>query len=214
MSELQFHLARDRATAEAFHQELAACYARYGASAAVTAPPSDGVELLVVRRGERMVAGIRFHRRGAYKLPLESYFDGDPIVCTALGERAAEGLAELCALWSCAEIAGSGIGGRVVGAAVAIAPYLGLRHLCSFAHQFNRFTRRVGFVADEGVGVRPYPDERYRSTLNWCDATDVPGADPDVRDQIHRLRRAAACVTRGASIPLDLDLRSTHVDSR
>jgi hypothetical protein len=205
---LEFRVVRDRATAEAFHAQLIACYARYGASAAAIAPPVADVVYLVVETERHMVAGIRLHRRGANRLPLESYFAQEPAVIDALDRRSGDGLAELCGLWSAPEVARTGIGGRVVGAAVAIAPYFGVRHLCSFAHQFNRFTRRVGFLADERVGDRPYPDARYRSTLNWCDAVAVTGADADVREQICRLRHAAGTVTAGERLPLALDLRS------
>src|SRR5690349_16115287 len=73
-AQLEFRVVQDRPTAEAFQAQLIACYARYGASAAATTPPVTDVAYLVVEIERHMVAGIRLHRRGANRLPLESYF--------------------------------------------------------------------------------------------------------------------------------------------
>lgn len=206
MAAFHFHVApvSDRARILEFNDKLAACYARYGASAALRVPDeTDDIRYLIVTRESQMVAGMRFHRRRAgLPVPMEGYFDQDGPVRAGLDARTDEGVAELCGLWSAPEVARTGIGGYVVGAAVAVAPYLGLRHLCSFAHQFNRFTRQVGFEPDPVIGEHAYPDERYRSTVNWCDAIDFPTADPEVRRRIQWLRSLAHDVLSGASLPL------------
>lgn len=195
--------ADETALVREFHELQADCYARYGAAAAVAPlPPHNEVRYLVVARDSRMVAGIRFHpRRSGVPLPLEDYFRDDPNVHEELEVRTPEGIAELCGLWSRSEVARSGIGGYIVGAAVAVAPDYGFRHLCSFAHQFNRFTRKVGFEPDVRIGEHPYPDARYRSTVNWCDAVTFPTADPEVRARILWLR-AQASRAAGAPLPL------------
>lgn len=205
MAAFHFYIAgADDAALVAEFQELQAdCYARYGAAAAVaSSPPHAEVRYLVVVRDGRMVAGIRFHpRRAGILLPLEDYFGDHPVVGEELEARTPEGIAELCGLWSRKEVARTGIGGYIVGAAVAVAPAYGFRHLCSFAHQFNRFTRKVGFEPDVRIGEHAYPDARYRSTVNWCDAISFPTADAEVRTRILWLR-AQASRAAGAPLPL------------
>ena len=96
---------------------------------------------------------------------------------------------------------GTGIGGPVIAAAVACAAAIRVRHLVSFAHDHNRFTRAVGFEPDARLGVHPYPDERYRSTVNWCHAFDPATAEPFVQRTIRRWRRHAV-----AGVPLPFEL--------
>lgn len=174
-----------------FQRGQRACYARYGAEVVTASDGSiDRALYLVVHRDGRMVAGIRIHRRERERrLPLERPLSSHPLVRRELAWRESAGLAELAGLWSAPDIAKTGIGGAVVGAAVAIAPALGLRHLCSFAHQFNRFTRLVGFEPDASIGEHPYPDDRYRSTVNFCDAVTLATADARVAEWV-RGRRA------------------------
>jgi hypothetical protein len=178
-----------------FVAQQQACYARFGAR--VSPPPDDPLtQYLLVAIERQMVAGIRIHRRGALRLPLERYFETNDHLARELDRRTPDGLAELSGLWSNPLVAGTGIGGFVVGAAVAVAPWLRLRHLCSFAHQFNRFTRDVGFVPDPVIGTCPYPDARYESTINWCDAFDLAGAAPHARARILELRTATRQLDR------------------
>jgi hypothetical protein len=187
-----------------FHHQQALCYARYGAIAAVTTPePGDGTRYLIVTHERTMVAGIRIHARSeTVALPLEACLAVDEYLGHQLASRAASGVAELAGLWSSASMARTGIGGYIVAAAVAIAPLFALRHMCSFAHQFNRFTREVGFEPDARVGEHPYPDPRYRSTLNWCDALELPTATPQARARIVALRDAASTLGPRAPVPL------------
>ncbi len=194
----------DPSLIRSFHEHQSACYARYGAINAMTVPVADDeVGYLVVTREHQMVAGIRIHvRRPNRLLPFEHYFVGDDFVRGEVESRSREGLAELAGLWSAPVVARTGIGGFIVGAAVAIAPYFGLRHLCSFAHQFNRFTRLVGFEPDARIGEHAYPDERYRSTVNWCDAVGFPTADPEVRQRILTLRKLSTGAALGRPIAL------------
>lgn len=205
MSGLQLFVAgpADVALVREFHERMATCYARYGASAAVTAPSAGAlVRYLVVARDGEMVAGIRIHTRHRDgRLPLEAYLREHPVVQAEIARRAPEGLAELCGLWSAPDVARTGIGEHVVGAAVAVSPGFGLRHLCSFAHQFNRFTRKVGFEPDGRIGEHAWPDERHRSTVNWCDAALLPTAEAEVRERILALR-ALASRRPGAPLPL------------
>ena len=187
-----------------FDREQAACYARYGASGAIT-PPSHGdrTRYIAVMRDGTMVAGIRIHPKSpGVPLPFEAYLELGDDARHELAWRAEDGVAELAGLWSSASVAGTGIGGYVVGAAVAVAPLHGLRHLCSFAHQFNRFTREVGFEPDARVGEHAYPDRRYRSTLNWCDAVELATATPAVRERIFALRAAARAGGRHCLLPM------------
>lgn len=211
MSTFHFTVADARAPwVDEFHRRQSACYARYGATAAVTLPArGDGTRYLSVTRDGAMVAGIRIHpRTDRVPLPFEAYLDVDSRLAEELASRTRSGIAELAGLWSSTSVARSGIGGYIVAAAVAVAPLLALRHMCSFAHQFNRFTRAVGFEPDVRVGEHPYPDPRYRSTLNWCDALELSTAAPSVRAHILALREAAS--TPGSLMSLRFPLSSAQ----
>ncbi len=211
MSTFQFTVADARAPwVDEFDRRQSECYARYGASAAVGVPErDDGTRYLRVTRDGAMVAGIRIHPRAdRVPLPFEAYLEVDDHLAEQLAWRARSGIAELAGLWSSTSVARSGIGGYIVAAAVAVAPLLALRHLCSFAHQFNRFTRAVGFEPDVRVGEHPYPDPRYRSTLNWCDALELPTAAPGIRTHILALREAAS--TPGSVMSLRFPISSAQ----
>ncbi|MBX3273900.1 MAG: hypothetical protein KF729_26785 [Sandaracinaceae bacterium] len=196
----------ERAVWRAFLEQQRACYARYGAGAAAHEPElcPDLLWLLCVfdDDGGELVAGARIQVRAPDQpLPLEQALASIPRVAREVARRYADGIGEVGALWSAPSRARSGIGGAVIAASVACAAAIGVRHLVSLAHQHNRFTRRVGFEPDARIGALPYPDDRYRSTVNFCDARDAPTADPDVRRAILAMRRN---VLRGE--PADLDL--------
>jgi GNAT superfamily N-acetyltransferase len=170
------------------------CYERYGAaSAVVDVDVSAGhVWCVVALCDERTVAGARLHVRApGHPLPLERVLGEHPVLRRELRTRGPAGIAEVGGLWAAEEWAGTGIGGPVIAATVACAAALGVRHLASFAHQFNRFTRAVGFEPDPRLGEHAYPDERYRSTVNWCDAFDPITADPFVLSTIRSWRQRA-----------------------
>lgn len=157
----------------AFDRAQAECYGRFGVAAAVVTPERhESIAYLWARHGGEPVAGLRIHRRRPDRpLPLERFHAGDPALLAAIDARAADGIAELAGLWSAPGWSGTGIGARIVAAAIERAAALGVRHLCSFAHQGNRFARRLGFRRDPLLRPLPYPDDRYRSTVLWCDAT-------------------------------------------
>ena len=180
------------------------CYERFGvagASAEVDATGGD-VWCVVALRGDAPVAGARLLvKTPGRPLPLEGLLGAHPALAQGCRARRAEGVAEVGGLWATEDLAGTGIGGPVIAAAVACAAAIPVRHLVSFAHHHNRFTRAVGFEPDARLGVHPYPDERYRSTVNWCDALDPVTAEPFVQRTIRRWRRHAVA---GVALPFDL----------
>ena len=194
MARFRFRIVdpRERDVVAEFERELAACYARYRVAAAAGAPPAGPVRYLVVTDapgGDRLLAGVRVHvRDAAHPLPLEHKLPDHPVVRDELARRAGGGVAELTGLWSAPEVARTGIGEWVIGAAVAAADALALAHMVSFAHQFNRFTRRVGFEPDARIAPVAYPDARYQSTVNWCATEAIATAEPATRDWILALR--------------------------
>lgn len=165
------------ASRRAFDRAQAECYARFGSSAAVRKAASDddaddSVIRLLLRCGDEWVGGIRLHsRRVDRPLPLERFFAGDPMLRAAIDARAPAGLAELAGLWSAPRWSGSGVGAVIVARAIECAVDRGIRHLGCFAHHHNKFARRLGFRRDRSLRSLPYPDERYRSSVLWCDAT-------------------------------------------
>jgi RimJ/RimL family protein N-acetyltransferase len=147
---------------------------------------------MVVVLDERgaVVAGTRIHRRApGHALPVERILATHSGVRRGLDWRQPSGVGEVAGLWASPALAGTGIGGPIVATAVAHASALGMAHLVGFAHQYNRFTRRVGFEPDRSLGEHAYPDGRYRSTVNWCDALGLTSADSFFRGMILDLRR-------------------------
>jgi hypothetical protein len=188
------------------------CYERFGVSAASAEVDAMGGDVwcVVALCGDAAVAGARLHvKTPGRPLPLERLLEGHAVLAEEIEFRRADGVAEVGGLWAAEDLAGTGIGGPVIAAAVACAAAIGVRHLVSFAHHRNRFTRAVGFEADARLGVHPYPDERYRSTVNWCDAFEPAAAEPFVQRTIRRWRRHAV-----AGVPLPFDLFAMEKESR
>jgi hypothetical protein len=180
------------------------CYERFGVAAASAEVDAMGGDVwcVVALRGDTPVAGARLLvKTPGRPLPLEHLLGRHPALAQELQARRAEGVAEVGGLWAAEDLAGTGIGGPVIAAAVACAAAIRVRHLVSFAHHHNRFTRAVGFEPDARLGVHPYPDERYRSTVNWCDAFELANAEPFVRRTIRRWRRHAVA---GVALPFEL----------
>jgi hypothetical protein len=180
------------------------CYERFGVAAAAEEVDATGGDVwcVVALRGETPVAGARLLVKTPDRpLPLERLLGVHSALAQELQARRVDGVAEVGGLWAAEDLAGTGIGGPVVAAAVACAAAIPVRHLVSFAHHHNRFTRTVGFEPDARLGVHAYPDERYRSTVNWCDAFDPKAAEPFVQRTIRRWRRHAVA---GAALPFEV----------
>lgn len=166
-----------------------------------TADLADAWLVCVLDERGALEAGARIHLRERHAtLPIETALAGNALLERKLADRACAGVAEVGGLWASENRSGSGIGGAVIASCVAYAAVVGVRHLVSLAHQYNRFTRRVGFDPDLEIGPQPYPDARYRSTVNWCDARDLASADTDVQAAIRAMRRDAF-----AGHPIGLD---------
>lgn len=191
-----------------FVVEQRRCYERFGVAAATVDVDATrgGVWCVVALRGDAPVAGARVQLRLPDRpLPLEALLGGHPALAAELAARRADGIAEVGGLWAREDLAGTGIGAPVIAAAVACAAAIPVRHLVSFAHHLNRFTRAVGFEPDARLGVHAYPSERYRSTVNWCDAFEPSSAEPHVQRTIREWRRHALV---GEPLPFDLFARN------
>ena len=188
------------------------CYERFGVAAASAEVDATGGDVWFVAavRGEALVAGARLHvRTPGRPLPLERLLGAHPVLAQQLRARRADGVAEVGGLWATEDLAGTGIGGPVIAAAVACAAAIPVRYLVSFAHHHNRFTRAVGFEPDARLGVHAYPDERYLSTVNWCDALEPATAEPFVQRTIRHWRRHAMA---GVALPFELFAREKEED--
>ncbi|MET0556774.1 MAG: hypothetical protein ABW221_27285 [Vicinamibacteria bacterium] len=188
------------------------CYERFGVAAASAEVDETGGDVwcVVALCGEAAVAGVRLHVKAPGRaLPLERLLGGHPALAQELHVRQAGGVAEVGGLWAAEDFAGTGIGGPVIAAAGACAAAIPVRHLVSFAHHHNRFTRAVGFQPDARLGVHPYPDERYRSTVNWCDTFELSTAEPFVQRTIRQWCRHAVA---GVPLPFALFAREKEED--
>src|SRR5262245_12835712 len=130
----------DTALLEAFVEAQHACYGRFGvAGVAPAAARVAGLSAWLVSvhgADGALLAGVRVE--GRRPLPVERAL-AHPALSRRLAALEPEGVAELCGLWAAPDLAGRGIGGPVIAAAVAVAPSLGFAWLCSFAHDRNRF---------------------------------------------------------------------------
>jgi hypothetical protein len=180
------------------------CYEQFGVAAASVEVDVTGGDVwcVVALRGEAVVAGARLQVKAPGRpLHLEGVLGLHSALEEELQARREDGVAEVGGLWATEDLAGTGIGGPVIAAAVACAAAIPVRHLVSFAHHHNRFTRAVGFEPDARLGVHAYPDGRYRSTVNWCDAFEPATAEPFVQRTVRQWRRHALV---GDPLPFEL----------
>lgn len=191
--------------ASAFFAGQAECYRRFGAEDALVDRRWDrelGWLVCVLDEHGTLQAGARLCVRASTSpLPVEEPLGNHALLRWELERRSGQGIAEVGALWASPSTAGSGIGGAIIASSVAFAALIGVRNLVSLAHNYNRFTRRVGFEPDTRIGPQAYPDERYQSMVCWCDARDIPSADPVVQRAIFEMRRRAFL---GEPVPLSM----------
>ncbi len=122
--------------------------------------------------GEKIYGGARIQiRRPDRYLPLETAFAKyDKNIHQVIGKMQDEGCGELCALWNSMEVAGFGIGSRlIINCAVSMTQRLKIRHLLALTSPVTRrFIPAFGFYTIPNIGIDggiPYPTERLKATV-------------------------------------------------
>lgn len=122
--------------------------------------------------GSKLYGGARIHLATEnVDLPLQQPVrKHDQRIDDIIAEMRAEGCGELCALWNSVEVAGLGIGSKlVINCGVSLAEHLQIRHLLALSSPVTRrWMPDFGFFTIESIGDKggiPYPNERLIATV-------------------------------------------------
>jgi hypothetical protein len=144
---------------------------RHFAGRQALTPGELGDACIVLARGAggRALGGMRVHlHRPGVLLPIERAL-GDRCAISQAIARASAPLVELCGTWVGTAHRGSEVAGAVMRAALDVARAFGARTIVGHAHQhILDFYRRYGAVVDPTLGVHPYPDARYETSVVWA----------------------------------------------
>jgi hypothetical protein len=158
--------------------------------------PSVVVILATSPEGTRIYGGARIHVHSEKsELPLQRPVRRfDPKIDDVINEMSPEGCAELCALWNSVEVAGLGIGSKlVINCAVSMCEQLGIRHLLALSSPVTRrWMPDFGFVNIESIGDKggiPYPNERLIATVaHYVHPESEPLMGEEMREEMLRFR--------------------------
>lgn len=218
----------DRAACEQFVNGHAAVLANHGidkvssSSAEWFENPEVYLILATSPGGQKIYGGARIHiRRPGVPLPLEKPCGAyDPSIHTLLDAFEKDTCAELCALWNSVEVAGLGIGSRlIILCGIAMTEGLGIRHLLALSSPVTRrWIPDFGFYTIESIGVNggiPYPTERLTATVaHFINPDRLGDMEPSLYQQVIDLRanpklQTSASGPKGA-ITLHFDLNVTR----
>lgn len=122
--------------------------------------------------GQKIYGGARIHIfTEQTPLPLQKPFGKhDPRIHEIVAQFATEGCAELCALWNSVEVAGFGIGSKlIIKCAVSMTESLNVKHLLALSSPVTRrWIPDFGFYTIEEIGDQggiPYPTEKLIATV-------------------------------------------------
>lgn len=122
--------------------------------------------------GQKIYGGARIHiYTPETPLPLQKPFGKyDPRIHDIVAQFAEDGCAELCALWNSIEVAGFGIGSKlIIKCAVSMTERLKIKHLLALSSPVTRrWIPDFGFYTIEEIGDKggiPYPTERLTATV-------------------------------------------------
>jgi len=176
---------------QAFHRGQARMLGAIGALRVLTAPTPDADVYLVCALDERrrMRGAVRLHRCTAEAPPLAHALGHLPEICAAADDKGGSNLAEVRGLWVDLKVQGVGLGSALLRAAIASATLINVSRLVAFSHQHQeRSFADVGLLLDPSLGEHPYPDDRYRSKVFWCDPVTQVGATSASRLEVLRMR--------------------------
>jgi hypothetical protein len=218
---LNIHLVdpgEDAGVVDEFYAAQTRTYAEFAAeNAATNVQPSDlerGCVYYIIATDEHTreyAGGLRLYlRRGGAKLPVERALANNHGLLKQIAIQGRHGIAEVCGLWAQSCWRSTGLSSALMRAAVAAMPLLNVQRGIGFTHHHiihTRLTAPIGWVFDTAVGMVPYPDARYQSTVVWIDPLTLQNAQPDQRSLIFQLR---AAMRRGE--PIRWSLGVGHVD--
>ncbi len=158
--------------------------------------PNVYVILATSPGGQKIYGGARIEIRGEKQLPLETPFGKhDPRIHEIIDEFSKEGCAELCALWNSIEVAGLGIGSKlIIKCAVSLTEQLNIKHLLALSSPVTRrWIPDFGFYTIESIGNNggiPYPTERLTATVaHFINPDRIEFMHPDVLADVTELRK-------------------------
>lgn len=172
--------------------------------------------------GQKIYGGARIHiRRPGERLPLEKAFaKHDKGIYKVIDQFEPEGCAELCALWNSIEVAGLGIGSKlIINCAVSMTERLDIKHLLALSSPVTRrWIPDFGFYTITSIGQDggiPYPMERLTATVaHFINPDRLEFMTPDLYEQAISLRlNPMLCSTATGpkgSLNLHFDLNVTR----
>lgn len=147
--------------------------------------------------GHRIYGGARIEiKNDINKLPLQKAFERfDPRINDIIDEMKPEGCAELCALWNSIEVAGLGIGSRlIITCGLSLIESLNIRYFFALTSPVTRrFMPDFGFINVDEIGENggiPYPNERLIATAalhTYPENTNL--LNDEIRDQVKQMRK-------------------------
>jgi len=154
------------------------------------------VILVTSPSGHKIYGGARLEiRESGSRLPLEKAIDKyDSRVNVIVDGLVSDGCAEICALWNSMEVAGFGIGSRlVIRSAIALCEQLNISHLLALSSPpMRRWMKGVGIPTITDIGDNggfPYPNDKLIATVgHYSSPKDLQNLDPVFRTEIDDLR--------------------------
>jgi hypothetical protein len=172
--------------------------------------------------GQKIYGGARIHIfTPATPLPLQKPFGKfDPRIHDIVARFADDGCAELCALWNSIEVAGFGIGSKlIIKCAVSMTERLHVKHLLALSSPVTRrWIPDFGFYTIEEIGDNggiPYPTERLTATVaHFINPDRFKNMSQTMHDEVMALRKNPSLQTNASgpkgSISLHYDLEVTR----
>lgn len=171
--------------------------------------------------GQKIYGGARIHMyTPATPLPLQKPFGKfDPRIHDIVARLAEDGCAELCALWNSIEVAGFGIGSKlIIKCAVSMTERLQIKHLLALSSPVTRrWIPDFGFYTIEEIGDNggiPYPTERLTATVaHFINPDRFENMPKAMYDEVMMLRnnpslQSSATGPKGSiSLYYDLDVK-------
>ena len=179
-----------------YYEGLSHCYARFSADRAaigrVDVDRSAGLFFVLARERRQVLGGCGIHVRSKPgSLPVERALGEVPLLQQKLDHH--HHVAELSGLWVSDVLRGSGLSLRLMQAAMAALPILGVMVGVGFSHQHVLpLYANIGLFPDPELSNFAYPDRRYLSTVLWADAMNLTGVTEANRRRIMSARETFA----------------------
>lgn len=146
--------------------------------------------------GHRIYGGARIEiKNDTNKLPCQKAFERfDPKINQIIDQMKPDGCAELCALWNSIEVAGLGIGSKlIITCGLSMVEALRIKYFLALTSPVTRrFMPDFGFVNIDNIGEKggiPYPNDRLIATVALHTFPDNESlVDKSIREQVEQMR--------------------------